>query len=187
MLKRSIYTFTKMLKHSKQISMISEDNFIARLTDLTSEYLSKKYIKYLVLDFDGVIAPHGKQKPHREVYQWFNKFLEYFNQSHIFILSNKPTTERLAFFSKKYPQIRFILGVAKKPYPDGLLKIQQLFNCKSNEIALVDDRILTGCLACIIAGCLPIIITEPYVDMKNYNSKEKLLKLLRYVEQKFFL
>ncbi len=175
-----------MLKHRKQISAVKEANCLDKVTNLKAEDLQDVGVKYLALDFDGVLASHGKEKPLSEVRDWLSGFALSFGEENIFILSNKPTQERLEFFKDKYPKIRFIAGVAKKPYPDGMLKIRDTLNCKTADIALVDDRLLTGCLACIIAGSFPILITKPYVDNENYDTKEKFFSFLRKWEQKIF-
>ena len=139
------------------------------------------------MDFDGVLAAHGKLELNEEVKIWLDSFANEFGQENIFILSNKPTQVRLEYFKKYYPQIRFISGVAKKPYPDGLKKLIEIADCEPKTVALVDDRLLTGCLACIIADCYPILITKPYVDYDSYNTSEKFFAFLRKWEQKFFL
>ncbi|QIV95153.1 YqeG family HAD IIIA-type phosphatase [Allofrancisella frigidaquae] len=187
MFKRSIYTFNKMLKHKKELKNIRKDHALESVIQLESTFLKQKGIKYLALDFDGVLASHGKPKIYPEVKTWLDNFALKFGEEKIFILSNKPTNQRLEYFRKNYPQIRFISDVAKKPYPEGLLKIQSLLNCDMKEIALVDDRLLTGCLACIIVGSYPILITKPYVDRQNYSKEEKFFNFLRYWEQKLFL
>mgnify|MGYP001974517803 CR=1 FL=1 len=93
----------------------------------------------------------------------------------------------MEYFQKHYPHIRFISGVAKKPYPDGLQKVIAIADCKPESVVLIDDRLLTGCRACIIAGCYPILITKPFVDYENYSTSEKFFNFLRKWEQKFFL
>ena len=186
MLKRSLYTFKQMLKHKKQISAVKKTNCLDEVVNLKAIDLQNAGVKYLALDFDGVLASHGKEKPLPQVCQWLTDFAKEFGEENIFILSNKPTQERLEFFQREYPNVRFIAGVAKKPYPDGMLKIRDILDCKTAEIALVDDRLLTGCLACIIAGSYPILITKPYFDSQNYDSKEKFFAFLRKWEQKIF-
>jgi predicted HAD superfamily phosphohydrolase YqeG len=187
MLKRSSYTFTETLKNRKQIKSISDAQKLDNITQLTCDNLKTLGVKYLALDFDGVLASHGKQALNDEVKSWLDDFVTKFDEGKIFILSNKPTNERLEFFKAHYPQIRFISDVRKKPYPDGLQKIIHILNCEPQELALVDDRLLTGCLACIIAKCQPILITKPYVDRGNYTISERFFSILRYVEQKLFL
>lgn len=187
MLKRSSYTLMQMFKHRIKLKEIKNYGLLDSIINLTPEYLVEHNIKYLALDFDGVLASHGKPKIYSEVKIWLDNFVKNFPQQNIFILSNKPTNVRLEYFKENYPEIRFISGVAKKPYPDGLLKAKELAKSEANQIALVDDRLLTGCLACIIAGCFPILITKPYVDRENYDKNEKFFNFLRKWEQKFFL
>jgi len=175
-----------MIRYRKQITNVKHGSCIDSVVQLTTTYLHDKGIKYLALDFDGVLASHGKSEPLPEVLAWLDNFSKDFGQDNIFILSNKPTQERLDFFAAKYPKIRFIAGVAKKPYPDGMLKIIDIVKCDANELALVDDRLLTGCLACIIADCHPMLITKPYVDKINYDLKERFFSFLRFLEQMLF-
>ncbi|MDE4967697.1 HAD family hydrolase, partial [Francisella tularensis subsp. holarctica] len=81
----------------------------------------------------------------------------------------------------------FIAGVSKKPYTDGLNKIILLVGCQAKELALFDDRLLSGCLACLIAGCYPILITNHYIDKDNNTKEERFFKFVRYRDQKIFL
>lgn len=187
MLKRSLYTAKQMFKHRVKLKEIKNYGLLDSVINLTPEYLAKHNIKYLALDFDGVLASHGKPKIYPEVKIWLDEFVKSFAEENIFILSNKPTDIRLQYFKENYPKIRFISGVAKKPYPDGLLKVKELVASEANQVALVDDRLLTGCLACIIAGCFSILITKPYVDRENYDKSEKFFNFLRKLEQKLFL
>ncbi|MED7787925.1 HAD family hydrolase [Francisella sp. 19X1-34] len=187
MLSRSLYTMKQMFKYRKKLKSLRYGNCLESIVDLTPQFLYQKKVKYLALDFDGVLASHGKPEILEEVKLWLDEFVTKFDEGNIFILSNKPTQERLEYFKRYFPKIRFISGVAKKPYPDGLNKIIDTLNCQSQEVALVDDRLLTGCLACFIAGCYPILITKPYVDRDNYTKEERFFSFLRYAEQKIFL
>ena len=176
-----------MFKHKKQISAIKGKHCIQSVTELRVDFLRDQSIKFVALDFDGVLAAHGKPELNADVKIWLDGFAKEFGQENIFILSNKPTQVRLEYFEMNYPQIRFISKVAKKPYPDGLLRVVDTVGCKPTDVALVDDRLLTGCLACIVAGCYPILITKPFVDYDNYTTSEKFFSFLRKWEQKFFL
>ena len=187
MFKRSIFTLKKIFKHHKELSNLNDSNYLESVTKLTPELLFNQGINYLALDFDGVLASHGKPEIYPQVKEWLDIFAKEFGEQNIFILSNKPTVERLEYFKKNYPKIRFISNVAKKPYPDGLLKIKEIVKCKSREIALVDDRLLTGCLACIISNSYPLLILNPHVDKNNYTIEERFFSFLRFWERKFFL
>lgn len=187
MIKRFLYTLKQMFKHRKSLKYLKNGYQLDSIVNLKAEFLEQEGILYLVLDFDGVLASHGKPQMHEDVVAWLDDFVTKFAEDRIFILSNKPTQERLEYFKKYYPKIRFISGVAKKPYPDGMNKIIEIVGCQPNELALVDDRLLTGCLACIIAGSYPILITNPFIDRQNYTKEEKFFKFLRVSEQKLFL
>ena len=113
MFKRAIYTFIETAKNYKEVKSIKKTQCLKNVTLLTSEYLSENGVKYLALDFDGVLASHGKQAINSEVKTWLDAFILKFEESKIFILSNKPTSVRLEYFKKNYPQIRFISNVAK--------------------------------------------------------------------------
>ena len=187
MLQRELYTLKEMFKHRKELHGLSQGYRIDSIIKLSANLLKQQGINYLALDFDGVLASHGKSEMHPDVMLWLKDFVTEFPQERIFILSNKPTQARLEYFNANFPKIRFIAGVAKKPYPEGLNKIIQLVACQAKELALVDDRLLTGCLACLIAGCYPILVTKPYIDKDNYTKEERFFKFLRYSEQKIFL
>jgi len=74
----------------------------------------------LALDFDGVLAHHGAPVPDSAAVAWMKRCETIFGGDNIFILSNKPTDERRQWFAEHFPAMRFISGVRKKPFPDGL-------------------------------------------------------------------
>jgi FMN phosphatase YigB (HAD superfamily) len=102
---------------------------------------------------------------------------------HIFILTNKPISQRRSFFAFYYPSIKFISGVAKKPSPEGLLTISEKANVAPSQIALIDDRLLLGCLACIRAGCIPIWIKQPLKDYHTSPFKEAFFDIMRFSDR----
>ena len=159
---------------------------VETVTQLNPDKLKKLGIRYIALDFDGVLAPHGQPLPDEKILHWLKSLCEKYAEQNIFILSNKPTVARAQYFAQHFPNIRFIDGVAKKPYPDGLLKIQEIAHCKSHELALIDDRLLTGCLACILAGSFPILVTKPYHNYVRRPFQESFFGLLRFVEKSVF-
>lgn len=185
MIKRIIYTIKKIFLYHSNLKDIYSNKLksINEIAELNIETLNTIGVKYLALDFDGVLAPHGRDKPLEVVEKWLDNISKQISQTNIFILSNKPTIQRKEYFKNRYPDIRFIDGVAKKPYPEGLFKIANLTHSEIDKIALVDDRLLTGSLACLIAGCKPILIKNAYVDLDNYNHKEKFFACLRRIEK----
>lgn len=154
--------------------------------NLDPAQLSAGGITVLALDFDGVLAPHGFPAPLPEVQEWLTRCSAVFGPDKVFILSNKPTEARKAWFSAHFPKIRFISGVRKKPYPDGLMKTGELAHVPLSAILMVDDRLLTGCLAAIVAGARPLYIRRPYRSFRHRLLAELFFMVLRAGERAFF-
>lgn len=140
-------------------------------------------IEVLALDFDGVLAPHGFGEPLPEVIDWLRRCVEAFGVERIFILSNKPTDERVRWFNANFPGLCFIGGVRKKPFPDGLERISDLARVPATSILMVDDRLLTGCLGAIHAGAHPCYIRRPFVSWRHRPFAELFFMLLRKGER----
>jgi uncharacterized protein len=185
---RFIYTIGQAWKYRHQIrAMRTPQLQVQSVTEVTPARLELLGVRYLALDFDGVLAPHGDEVPTAEVAVWLREMVAYLGAESVFILSNKPTAERAAYFTEHFAGVCFIGGVRKKPYPDGLQKIQQLLGCMPDQLALVDDRLLTGCLACMIAGSQPILLTDALRNPNNRPMEEFFFKCLRVSEQWLFL
>lgn len=150
--------------------------------DVDLAALKAEGIRALVFDFDGVLAPHAAPEPLTETQRVLEQSLQVFGAGHIYILSNKPSIERLQYFKQYYPDIVFIGGVRKKPYPDGLEKIATLGDYSVGEIALLDDRLLTGGLACLHAGSRFIYVSKPLIDFSQHPVKECFFAFLRSLE-----
>ena len=152
---------------------------------LAPEELKLSGITALALDFDGVLAPHGGPTPLPEAIEWLKRCESIFGGNKIFILSNKPTEGRKAWFNNNFPAFRFISGVRKKPYPDGIKKAGELAGVPLSQILMVDDRLLTGCLAALVAGARPCYIRQPYVSFRQRPLAELFFMLLRRIERDF--
>lgn len=139
----------------------------------------------MALDFDGVLAPHAADMPLPEVVEWLKKAVEVFSEERIVILSNRPVGPRVDWFRKKFPGIRFISGVRKKPYTDGIKKAGELMSVPLPSILMADDRLLTGCLAAILSGAVPFYVRKPFVRFGRNAHKELFFILLRYAERLF--
>jgi hypothetical protein len=50
---------------------------------------------------------------------------------------------------------------------------------------MVDDRLLTGCLAALVAGARPCYIRHPFISFKQCPLAELFFKLLRRIERNF--
>jgi len=165
------------------LQLVRETQSTARLLDQEPHQLAESGIKVLALDFDGVLAPHGADQPLPEVVDWLQRAAEIFGQERIFILSNRPFGPRVEWFAANFPGIRFVGGMRKKPYPDGLKKTGELASVPLSEILMVDDRLLTGCLSAVLAGAQPYYVRNPYVSLRSNFRKEFFFQLLRSCER----
>ncbi len=147
------------------------------------EALRSTGILALAFDFDGVLAPHAAEHPLAEAEVVLRRALQIFGPGHVYILSNKPSVERLTWFRQHFPEIRFVSGVRKKPYPDGLQQVAVQGDYAPEQIALLDDRLLTGGLACLHAGSRFVYISRVYRDFSRHLFKESFFSCLRSCER----
>lgn len=187
MLSRICYAITHAKQHKPQLKkyLLVADLQLPSVLSLSSNDIISLGIKVLVLDFDGVLAAHAEPVPRADVANWLLKFQQEFAPRQIFILSNKPTVERQAYFSSKFPNIKFVAAKRKKPYPDGLLQIVQESGVQPEEVLLVDDRLTTGILAVILSGVRGCWITKPYVNLVSSPICETYFMGLRWLEKLF--
>lgn len=189
---RYFYTIIKTYHYYNSIitNILQNKNKIYdQITDLNLHELNNLGIRILVLDFDGVLNSHGETYPRSEVIAWLEAIQSALGAENIFILSNKPFRLRIQFFAERFPGIRFIRGVRKKPYPDGLeavFKIKALSITQRSHVVLIDDRLLTGMLATCIAGCQGIYIRKPYIQFSKRPIVESFFQLLRWLERRVF-
>lgn len=178
--------FSLAFRFRKQLaSAMKETPTATSILTLDPAALQKSGIVALALDFDGVLAPHGFPAPLSEANEWLSRCATIFGPDKLFILSNKPTDERRHWFKEHFPEIRFISGVRKKPFPDGLNKIGELAKVPLSSILMVDDRLLTGCLAALNAGATPLYVRRPYISLKQRPLVELFFMLLRAGERVF--
>ncbi|RII30306.1 MAG: hypothetical protein CXR30_08300 [Geobacter sp.] len=178
--------FTSGFRNRRELARILRETDAGNnILALDPAKLKGNGITALALDFDGVLAPHGNTAPIPEADEWLARCAAVFGEDHLFILSNKPTAARKSWFANRFPQMRFISGVRKKPYPDGLEKIEQLSGIALSGILMVDDRLLTGCLGAINAGARPCYIRRPYISYRQHPFTELFFMLLRAGERLF--
>ncbi len=154
-----------------------------RSIDIAPKTLIASDITVLALDFDGVLSPHGYDRPLPEVEDWIKKCIQQFGAEKIFVISNKPSKVRIDYFQQHFPGTRFIVGVRKKPYPDGLKKVCKISGVPPKQIALFDDRLFTGALAGCLAGVHVIYITKPYISLSYHPVRETYFMFLRWFER----
>lgn len=166
-------------------SLIRETPAETSIALLDPEGLKQSGIRALALDFDGVLAHHGAPAPLPEAIAWLQQCETVFGGDKIYILSNKPTDGRRRWFAEHFPALRFISGVRKKPFPDGIKKSGELAGVPLSSVLMVDDRLLTGCLAALNAGARPCYIRRPTVSFCSRPVAELFFLFLRVVERWF--
>lgn len=161
-------------------------NFALQCTAVSSLNLSvlkSQGIQVLALDFDGVLAPYGIETLTPAIEQWLYECLAVWGDGHVYILSNRPTERRKTYFSTYFKGIRFIDQVRKKPYPDGINQILNTHHLSPTELLVVDDRLLTGILASILAGVQARWVTAPLISFKTKPIQEIFFIGLRFLER----
>lgn len=181
--KRLIYTAQMGWQHRRQLQHIYRHTQPQQLCGLVPAQLRQQGIEILVLDFDGVLAAEGELVPTIECQRWLQQCVQIFGASQIFILSNKPLPQRIAYFATHFAGVRCIAKVRKKPYPDGLHQIIALTARSPQHILLADDRLLTGILAGCIAQVQVSYITRPYMQLRHRPLSESFFALLRVSER----
>lgn len=147
LLKRALFTIRAGLTRRRELREILGKSGCDEVTQLSAERLAAEGCLVLVLDFDGVLAPHGHAEPLPETILWLDRCVGFAGLKRVYVLSNKPSQVREEFFRKKYPAIRFVRAGRKKPYPDGLLAIIRDEAVEPRQVLIVDDRLLTGVLS----------------------------------------
>lgn len=153
------------------------------LLQVSPRQLKEKGSSVIVLDFDGVLAAHGETAPVAELHQWLRECVDIFGHDHVFILSNKPSLTRRAYFHRHYAGVRWIVEARKKPYPDGLQTIIALTQQPPQAILLVDDRLLTGVLAACITDVSILWVRQCYIQWFKRPLSESFFIGLRFFER----
>lgn len=149
--------------------------------------LKKQGIRVLVLDFDGVLASYGETVLSQQAAGWLSDGLRIFPyEKSIFILSNQPNQARADYFRSHFPKVTFLFAKRKKPYSDGILQVSDLTGVHPNSILMIDDRLLTGILAAVLAGAPALLITHPVINFRKRLWAECFFLALRKIERLLF-
>jgi uncharacterized protein len=176
--------FSLGIRHRRRLRRILDETPASScIMTLDPASLKSSGVAALALDFDGVLAHHGAPAPLPEAVEWMERCEAVFGGDRIFILTNKPTEGRRQWFANRFPALRFISGVRKKPFPDGIKKTGALAGVPLSQILMIDDRLLTGCLAALVAGARPCYIRRPYVSFNHRPLAELFFMLLRAGER----
>lgn len=183
MLGRIIFTLKNMVTQRKGFrALLSGEHQIRTWLAITPDLLQQRSVRCLVLDFDGVLAGHGAVAMEDEASHWLAGLMASWPYP-VVLLSNKPFGQRVAWMKRHHPQVAVISGVPKKPYPQGLVAIAQQHHIAPHEVLLVDDRLLTGMLAALLAGTQALWWVAPRHRWCSAFFRECFFQSLRWLEQ----
>jgi len=188
MIKRVWYALKMAWRYRQILRAYCVDPALQRTSvlELDPNAIRKQGFKAVILDFDGVLASHGEAELSPEIAGWLNNFIRVWKEETIFVLSNKPEIVRIRYFKKYYPGIKFIIPLRKKPYPDSILQVLQLTGVDARELLVLDDRLLTGVLAAVIANTQARYITHPLISFRKRPLRECFFMVLRTLERCIF-
>ncbi|MBP6104216.1 MAG: hypothetical protein KBD23_03085 [Gammaproteobacteria bacterium] len=185
MIARLYYAGQHAWRYRKALANYAQNSVLQAKTvlDVDLDLLKQQGIQGLILDFDGVLAAHAAPRPLAMMEDWLRKALSVFKPHQLFILSNQPTKARQAYFQTYFPGISFVCPQRKKPFIDGIQVVLDTLGVAPQQVLLMDDRLLTGILAALIAGIQGCYVTAPWIDWKKRPFLEAWYYLLRRVER----
>ena len=124
------------------------------ITDVSSGFLIKLGIRFLMLDLDNTVAAYNEHLPAEDIARWATEIRNYGIE--LYIVSNSRRKNRVDNFANALG-IGFIKG-ASKPSPQSLLRTMDTAGFFPGESALVGDQIFTDTLAANRAGIVSIIV-----------------------------
>lgn len=185
MIARLYYAGQNAWRYRKGLANYAQDSALQAKTLLAVDLdlLKQQGIQGLILDFDGVLAAHAAARPLVVMENWLRKALSVFEPNQLFILSNQPTKARRAYFQTHFPGINFVCPQRKKPFIDGIQSVLDTLGVAPQQVLLIDDRLLTGILAALIAGIQGCYVTAPWMDWRKRPFSEAWYYLLRKAER----
>ena len=90
LISRTVFTIIKSLTHRRELQRLLGTAGCEQVTRITPHRLDAENIAVLVLDFDGVLAPHGYDEPLPEVIAWLKECSGVPHIKRIYIMSNNP-------------------------------------------------------------------------------------------------
>lgn len=181
---RYIFALIKAYQYraSLKLYVTNSEYRIASVTDLSPVLLRKQEIQCLVLDFDGVLASHGETKISPSLVHWLKDCIRTFEKNRVFVLTNKYNQAKEDYFRLEWPEIVLLKPPAKKPYPDGILAILKRTGLKPEALLVIDDRLLTGILAAILAKTQARFIIKPLQNFSKRPIVESFFVFLRWID-----
>lgn len=188
LLQRLLFTLKMGWRHRQQLINFQKKSALqcATILSLDSDQLKAQGIKVLILDFDGVLASHGEDSLPPAVLHWLQTCIKKNEKHSIFILTNRETAGRKQYIADMLPEVQLLHSARKKPYPDGILKILEITKAPLDAVLMVDDRLLTGVLAALIAGVKARWVATPFISIRKRPWQELFFICLRWGERWLF-
>jgi len=151
-----------------KFSLVPQYSF-RNITDLTTEFLARHNIKFLMLDLDNTIAAYDEHILADDISSWLDGMRS--SGAELFLISNSTRSKRVEAFAKSIG-VDFIMQ-SFKPSPRSLLQAMEMKGFGPDESALAGDQVMTDALAANRAGVLSIVVrprrfTNPFLAFRFY-------------------
>ena len=139
------------------------------LPNIPLDYLIAKGIKGLILDVDGTLLHREENKLHQSVVEWTQEAKELLS---LHLVSNHPSKKRIGSIANELGvDYKFRAGKPRRKYMKVAL---DNFNMKSNEIAILGDRIFTDVLVGNRLGMFTVLVKP--IDINGDNTFKNTLQ-----------
>ncbi len=183
LLSRIVYAIRMGVRFRASLVRILREATPEHPWEISIQRLRSTGAKVIALDFDGVLAPYGDDRPSTPMLGWLKRCVGQFGGENVFVLSNNPSRARIEFFRERFPSVRWLTDFQPKPYPDGLERVISLRHVAPREVLLVDDRLMTGALCACITKVNVYYVRRPIVDLSKRTFRELFFMTLRGMER----
>ena len=144
-----------------------------KLTDVTPDFLRRRGIELLMLDFDNTMLPYTSRIPTEELLSWIDEMKR--GGIKLCVVSNSKK-DKAAGFCREHELA--CITHSKKPTGRGINQCLTRFAVQPDRAALVGDQIFTDVLGANCAGATSILV-------KPIHLHNIWLKLRHVAEQPF--
>lgn len=186
-LEQAVFTLSEASERRPELKKVLKEQgySIKTIADLDPQVLYDQGIRVVVFDFDGVLAPQDDLHVLEPELKKLADFCQVFSQQNVIMWSNNPIPARMLALQAQFPDVEW-LDDKPKPHPDAILQLIQVKACDPKVVMVIDDRLLTGILAGILAGTQVRLVTNPKIRKRGNFIVEVGFILLRKIEQFVF-